>query len=177
MTRLATRPRERRPTYAGPEPAVLTPRREDGGAVSATVGLAAPAVSARRAGSRLRARLERGRVGGGGPCRILLAAEASLRTAELTVMLLEAVHQVTVVATVILRLRVTAHHALQQHATRQLQTAIRQKALAGHDLATGNTVQIRGDTLDVANASRSKEMRPSQYSSPFAPILTIPPST
>ena len=66
--------------------------------MSATVGLAAPAVSARRAGSRLRARLERGRVGGGGPCRILLAAEASLRTAELTVMLLEAGHQVTVVA-------------------------------------------------------------------------------
>ena len=64
-------------------------------------------------------------------------------------------HQIAIVAAVILRLRVATHHALQQHATRQLQTAIRQKALAGHDLATGNTVQIRGDTLDVANAGKA----------------------
>ena len=98
MTRLVARLRERRPTYALPEPSSLTLRRADVGAVPAVIQRATPAVSSRTAGSRLGAGLERGRARGGRPCRVLLAAEASQRTAQLTVMLLEAGHQVTVVA-------------------------------------------------------------------------------
>ncbi|MNI80650.1 hypothetical protein D3C73_1371940 [compost metagenome] len=60
--------------------------------------------------------------------------------------------QVTVVAAVEACRRVTAHDALQQHATRHLQAAAFEEAFGGHHLAAGHTVEVGGDAFDLVDA-------------------------
>ena len=63
--------------------------------------------------------------------------------------------QVAVIAAVKTRFGVTAHDALQQHATGHLQAPPFDKPLSGHHLATGHAIQIGGHALNLINADQS----------------------
>ena len=56
-------------------------------------------------------------------------------------------HHVAVIAAVVARRRIAAHHALEQHPARHLQAPAFQEALGGHDLAARNAVEIRGNAF------------------------------
>ena len=63
--------------------------------------------------------------------------------------------QVTIVTAVEACRRIAAHDALQQHATRQLQTPPGEEALAGHHLAPHHAIQVRRHALDLIDSSQA----------------------
>jgi hypothetical protein len=63
--------------------------------------------------------------------------------------------EITVIAAVKPRCRITAHDALQQHAPRQLQTPSFEETLGGHHFAPWYAIQIRRDTFNLINARQS----------------------